>query len=94
VGTTTPVSDKARSHVGQVLVIGPDKVITVIPNVTSGKMDTQVTTTRKWMDGALAGTRSRARPSTRSVRGGRRLVVVGAKCSNTVDARARDSILR
>nr|EJJ01857.1 hypothetical protein JVH1_0561 [Rhodococcus sp. JVH1] len=53
-----------------------------------------MTTTRKWMDGALAGTRSRARPSTRSVRGGRRLVVVGAKCSNTVDARARDSILR
>ncbi|WP_274542827.1 hypothetical protein [Rhodococcus opacus] len=41
------MSDKARSHVGQVLVIGPDKVMTVMPTVTSGKMDTQVTTTRK-----------------------------------------------
>ena len=55
VGTTTPVSDKARSHVGQVAVIGPDKVMTVMPTVTSGKMDTQVTTTRKWMDGTLTG---------------------------------------
>ncbi|CAG7622126.1 hypothetical protein SIM91_17305 [Rhodococcus opacus] len=46
------MSDKARNQVGQVAVIGPDKVMTVMPTVTSGKIDTQVTTTRKWTDGA------------------------------------------
>ncbi|GCE41697.1 hypothetical protein Rhow_005356 [Rhodococcus wratislaviensis] len=46
-GTTTPVSDKALSQVGQVAVIGPDSVMTVMPSVTSGKIETQVTATRR-----------------------------------------------
>lgn len=75
-GTTTPVSDRARSHVGQAAVIGPDKAITVMPNVTSGNIDTQVATARTWMDGGGVGTRSRASRFTRT---GRYLVVVGAR---------------